>query len=338
MQNSDGIIIILAYPDTVVRPAYWEPSSKIWPKIGIGSKHAVQAGHAALLLIKKNQPTINYFDFGRYITSYGNGRVRCKETDPELTITITAQFKNNVLINLSEILLWIEKHPEKTHGDGRLVASLHEDINFKKAQQYIYNLVDKKEISYGVFIKKGSNCARFVTDTIINTSNHKNIVKKLKKSNLLTPSPIGNVIKGTTSNRIYTVYQQKITLYKNSSILKEYKASFFKKFDYEPNLLGTEKPNSEVFELKNGTWLGGIGSGAWFVIEKKITEKQYKISRFNHKGIKDFTGVFKTKTTDFKIEEKHFFIHPSNCNEVFIKQHNCTFLFYNKDIILPPLF
>ena len=35
--NSDGIIIILSYPDTVVRPAYWETLSSFWPKIGIGS-------------------------------------------------------------------------------------------------------------------------------------------------------------------------------------------------------------------------------------------------------------------------------------------------------------
>ena len=94
MKISDGIIIMLSYPDTVVRPAYWEFSSKIWPKIGVGGKHAVQAGHAALLLLQKNNSEINYFDFGRYITSYGNGRVRCKETDPELEITIPAKFKN----------------------------------------------------------------------------------------------------------------------------------------------------------------------------------------------------------------------------------------------------
>lgn len=92
-QQNNGIIIILSYPDTIVRPAYWEPSSKIWPLFGIGGKHAVQAGHAALLLIKKESSEINYFDFGRYITSYGNGRVRSKETDPELMIPLKAKFE-----------------------------------------------------------------------------------------------------------------------------------------------------------------------------------------------------------------------------------------------------
>ena len=149
MQNSDGIIIILSYPDTIVRPAYWEPSSKIWPLIGIGGKHAVQAGHAALLLIKKEQSEINYFDFGRYITTYGNGRVRSKDTDPDVLISIEAKFDDGKLINLKEILLWIENHPEKTHGDGRLVASMHDEINFNKANDYIHQLIAEKEIPYG---------------------------------------------------------------------------------------------------------------------------------------------------------------------------------------------
>ena len=69
MQAPSGIIIILSYPDTIVRPAYWETFSKFWSKIGVGGDHAVRAGHAALLLIKKDTSEINYFDFGKYITS-----------------------------------------------------------------------------------------------------------------------------------------------------------------------------------------------------------------------------------------------------------------------------
>ena len=42
MINSNGIIIILAYPDTIVRPAYWEKLSNFWPIIGVGGRHAVQ--------------------------------------------------------------------------------------------------------------------------------------------------------------------------------------------------------------------------------------------------------------------------------------------------------
>ncbi|QTD37710.1 hypothetical protein JL193_16885 [Polaribacter batillariae] len=325
MHNSNGIIIILSYPDTVVRPAYWERLSGFWPKIGIGGKHAVQAGHAAFLLIKKEKPEINYFDFGRYITSYGNGRVRSKETDPELAIPIVARFKNNTLTNLSEILLWVENHPKKTHGDGRLVASINEDINFEKAKLFINQLIEKKEIPYGAFLKNGTNCARFVTDTIIAASNNKKITNQLKTSNLFTPSPIGNVIKGTTENIIYETYNQHITEYKNRSIIKEYKASFFNKFNHEPNLKGTEEPNLAAFNLKNGTWLGGIGSGAWFNIEEKVSNNTYKIARYTSEGIKDFESIFMIDNALFNHQKEYKFVHPTTCKEVFIEQNNHIF-------------
>jgi hypothetical protein len=325
MQNSDGIIIILSYPDTIVRPAYWEVLSNFWTKIGVGCEHGVQAGHAALLLIKKGTSEINYFDFGRYITSYGNGRVRSKETDPELEVAIAAQFNNNELLNLEEILLWIENHPEKTHGDGRLIAGIHEEVNFNKAKKFIHQLIKEKEIPYGVFKKTATNCARFVTDTIIASSENKKIGKQLKKSKLLTPSPIGNVIKATTNNTIYEVYRQQISNYKNRSIVKEYKAFFVNNFGDILDIKGTEVPDLDIFELKKATWLGGIGSGAWFKIEDKIDNETYKISRHTPKGEKDFEGLFSLKAPDFNPLEDYEFIYPTNCQEVYIEQNTKTF-------------
>lgn len=325
-QDSDGIIVILAYPDTIVRPAYTEFSSKIWPKIGIGGKHAVKAGHAALLLIKKNALEIQYFDFGRYITTFGFGRVRSKETDAELVVPITAKFKDNKLVNLNEILLWVEKHPQKTHGDGKLVTTVNHKINYEKALTYIEGLISMKEIPYGAFTK-GSNCARFVTDTIIAASTKKKITRKLKTSNLFTPSPIGNVIKGSTTDEIFEVFKQKITKYKNRSIVKEYKESFLQKFDHQPNLIGTEKPDVKAFHLKKGTWLGGIGSGAWFTISKQNNGDNFEIKRFTSKGELNFSGIFQVKTYGFNLSEKYDFLHPTNCSQAYVKQGDIIFEF-----------
>lgn len=325
--KSDGVLIILSYPDTVVRPAYREFSSKIWPKIGIGSKHAVQAGHAALLLIKKNKTEIKYFDFGRYITTNNYGRVRSVETDPELFIPIKAEFDDNQLKNLEDILLWIENHPEKTHGSGRLIAGLNEQINYDKALSFILYLIDEKEIPYGAFIKKGTNCARFVKDTIIASTTNKKIKSQLKTSNLFTPSPIGNVIKATTSEKVYKVYQQKITLYKNRSILKEYKACFFNKLDAKLNLVGTELPDRSKFELKNGTWLGGIGSGAWFTIERQASDVIYIIARYTVDGRKEFEKQFTIENVGFDIKLNFEFVYPSNFTEMHIIQHHRKYIF-----------
>jgi hypothetical protein len=325
MINSNGIIIILAYPDTIVRPAYWEKLSNFWPIIGVGGRHAVQAGHAALLLIQNNKSVINYYDFGRYITTYGNGRTRSKETDPELEISILAKFKNNKLSNTEEILLYIERNSKKTHGNGRLIASVHEEIDFDKAQKFIHQLIDKKEQPYGAFIKHGNNCARFVSDVIIASSQNKKITKQLRKSNILSPSPIGNVIKSNTNNTIYNIYNQQLSNYKNRSILKEYKTTFFNKFYEKPDLKGSEYPDLEIFNLINGTWLGGLGSGAWFSLKEVINEETYKIARYTVCGVKDFEGLFLLKNKKFNALENYKFVHPTNCIQVYIQQKNNLF-------------
>jgi hypothetical protein len=278
-------------------------------------------------LIKKNDSKINYFDFGRYITSYGNGRVRSEETDPEVYIPIKAKFKNTDLVNLQEILLWIEKHPEKTHGNGRLIASVNHKINYNLAQKFIHSLLNKKELPYGAFVKKGSNCARFVTDTLISSCSQKSIVLKLKSSYLLTPSPIGNTLKGKTINEVYKVENQVIKEYKNRSILKEYRTTFFNRLDNNLNLIGTELPDKEKFNLKNATWLSGIGSGAWFKIEYQIDTKFYKIVRFCYQGNKDFEAIFTVNKSCFNHLLEHEFLHPTNCKEILVKQNNKIYTF-----------
>ena len=115
------------------------------------------------------------------------------------------------------------------------------------------------------------------------------------------------------------------TKYKNRSVIKEYRASFLNKFEGSPNLKGTEMPNLEVFQPKNGTWLGGIGSGAWFKIERKISDKKYKIARYTSDGIKDFENDFLIDNDVFNHEKHHQFIHPTNCTEIYIQQNNIIY-------------
>ena len=325
MLHSNGIMVMLSYPDTFVRPATWEFSSRFWPYLGIGQKNAIQAGHAALLLIKKNETEINYFDFGRYITSYKNGRVRSKETDVELAIPISANFKKGSLTNLKEILLWIEKHPEKTHGEGRLIASVNEAIDYQKAFDYIHQCILQKEISYGAFNKNGSNCARFVADTLRISTTQRKIKTALKAFKVITSSPIGNVIKGKTTSKIHEVYQGKYREYLNRSIFKEYKNCFFNKLNTEISTIGTEFPNKELFFPERATWLGGIGSGAWFQIVKKERHDTYKIARYNASGQKDFEGIFRFDEEGFDPTQEYQFVHPTNCLEAFVHQKGKKF-------------
>ena len=326
MKNSTGSIIILSYPDTVVRHAYTEFSSKVWPLLGIGGKNKVQAGHAALVLISKETKECLYYDFGRYITSYGNGRVRSKNTDVELEVPINADFKGGILQNTQEILLWLEAHPEKTHGDDRLVAAVNDDVDFDLAFQFIEELQKQGEVPYGAFDKVGTNCARFVTDALINSVTVSKTRRKLKQSYLITPSPIGNVIKGNSTDKIYSVYKQRVETYSNRSILKEYFSCFLNKVDQSVDERGTVLPPQDVI-VEKSTWLGGIGSGAWFKIVEKISDIEYRIARFDKKGEQDLDGVYKVNNPDFSLCKDYSFVYPSTCEVCKIEQAGTVFVF-----------
>ena len=180
----------------------------------------------------------------------------------------------------------------------------------KKASTFINSYINQKEIPYGAFIKNGSNCARFVADTLRSSTLQKKIKTKLTISYLCTPSPIGNVLKGTT-NTIYQVYNTKVSPYTNRSILKEYKSCFFNKFDTAPSIMEGEIQQKQVFNSKKGTWLAGCGSGAWFTIEEKIDTINYRVSRYTYTGKKDFEGVFKMSENGFDMNLEYQFIHPT---------------------------
>lgn len=321
-----GYIIVLAYPETVVRTATKEISSKIWPLFGVGGKHSVMAGHAAFLLVSKNTGAVNYFDFGRYVTSEGMGRARSEKTDCELAIPISAVFDRDAIVNLEEILFFVEKHPEKTHGAGRMIASVNAHINYEKAFRFVENLQKKGEVPYGAFLKKGSNCARFVTDVLLHATYDQQCRKKLRRSKFFTPSPIGNVVNGKTEEKIVEVHRQKIRSYKYDSVLKEHRNYFLKKVSQEINKYGNMMPLKSFYNPPNGQWLSGIGAGAWFEIEKCV-KNCYTISRRGAKGELHVRDSFLVNQSGFEIEKPYKFLHGSHCNICWVQQRRKVYVF-----------
>ena len=109
--NNTGILLTLAYPETIVMVAK-EWYSPLMRHVGIGKKNYLRAGHAALVLIDKETGVLEYHDFGRYITSEPNGRVRGRETDFELHFPIKAEIKEGEIRNLDEILKFLATNPK----------------------------------------------------------------------------------------------------------------------------------------------------------------------------------------------------------------------------------
>lgn len=302
----NGKIIALAFPDTYVKGST-ELICKLLPYVGLGTKDYIKAGHAALVLVNNKTGSLQYFDFGRYVTPPGCGRVRSAETDVELAIDFKAEIaEDDSLLNLDEILLWLEANPLKTHGSGRLLASVCDTVNYKKAFNYLKELQNRGSIPYGVFEKDGSNCSRLVTETLLVSTQEKRIIKKLNFNKLFTPSTVGNVEIGATNRVVYEVYDGAVNVYKGSAF-KENLTNYFDKRNIP------KKCNSKAIVVpKNLQTLGGTGSTAYFeIVPEILPEAHYRIKRYNELLEVDFDGVFYSE--EFNLGESYNFTYDSHC-------------------------
>lgn len=329
MTNS-GIILTLAYPETIVMVAdeWYSPYMRY---LGIGKKNYVRAGHAALVLINKATGILEYHDFGRYITPIPNGRVRGKNTDHELDFTIQAEISEGKIKNLDDILEFLATHPKLTHGDGKLIASVCSTIDYDKARSHITRMQNRHFIRYAAFIKDGCNCARFVTDSLIASVTDFKIKKRLKKSKWFTPSTIGNVVIADTENHIYEVsVNGEISTYQ-SSVKKDNRRYFLDRLkDYSPNFVGTLEPKQIDAKVHHAQWLDGIAAGAWFELYHTEQIHIYRFRRISpHENI-DVDALYVIDDISFDYYEKYRFIQYSNCAFFHIEQRSKVYKFQLK--------
>ncbi|MFC5046861.1 DUF6695 family protein [Aquimarina hainanensis] len=316
-----GKIISLAFPDTFVKLSD-ETFVKFLSYVGIGTSQYIKAGHAAFVLIDNQTGRAEYFDFGRYITPKGKGRVRSAITDVELEMGIQASFaEDGKLSNVEEFLLWLEASPEKTHGEGRLIASVCDYIYYDKVKSFILGMQEKRSVPYKAFGKHGSNCSRIVTDAILAGTDHPVIRKGLLWNKKFTPSPLGNVEKSSLENPIYETIDGVVKRYSGSIFKENLKNYFDKKVP-----VGNSSDN-ECERIDDADFLEGIGSSAYFKLENSEKEQHYVISRYTESGILDFKGVFKEKKGRFDSCIPFSFQYESNCKECYVKQNETVFVF-----------
>lgn len=320
-----GKIIPIAFPDTYVRYSDEKVLHYLFPLVGLGRKKQIKAGHTLLLLIENATGIIQYFDFGRYVTPKGLGRVRSATTDAELHIPIKAEIDaNGEIKNIEDILIWMESHPEKTHGQGRLVASVCHEIDYTKAFTFLNNLQNQGSVPYKTFGNIGSNCSRLVADSLIHSMNNEKAVKALIRNSKFTPSPLGNIKYGANGGTIYNVFNKEVSVY-NKSILKENLTNYF-----DPNI--PKNSTAALTKLppkkENAQLLYGVGSSAYFEIESNSNSKSlFTIKRYNESFIQDFEDIFRIDKPGFDINIDYQFVYDSNCNYCHIKQKNVIYRF-----------
>lgn len=326
MENS-GIIITIAYPETVVRVSTEWAVSNLY-LLGFGKKNYLRAGHAALILIDKTNGKLDYYDFGRYVTPLSTGRVRGKLTDHELDFPLHATIQNDTIANLDDILKFLATHPKLTHGEGMMLASVCDEIDYNNAENYIKRLQGEGLIKYAAFGKTGSNCSRFVTETLIASTTNINIRRKLKKSKWFTPSTIGNVLIANTQKHIYEISETGlITIFKSSKFKENRKFFLDGLKHHQPNFNGNLEPRTNVVHHENAQWLSGIGGGAWFELYCLGHESEFRFRRISPYGNVDVDGVYKVSESGFDCKRDYKFVPYSNCHFFHIKQHETIFRF-----------
>lgn len=171
MHNSNATLFALAWPDTkVTHEGKWYDYPMKW--IGAIDKEGYyNAGHAAFILINHANGDVHYFDFGRYHAPLKHGRVRDKETDPDVEVPIKAVIENDEIKNIEEILL--ERFNNKAcHGIGRLTASIVHHIDFEKAYKKAKEIQAREAIKYGPFEPSGTTCSRLVVQVVLASTNN----------------------------------------------------------------------------------------------------------------------------------------------------------------------
>jgi len=310
----DGKLIVLAYPDTFVKMSD-ELLCKFLPLVGLGTRHYIKAGHAALVLISNATGLAEYYDFGRYVTPNGLGRVRSAVTDTELHIPIKAKLDSQgSLANANEFLLWLDANPDKTHGSGRLLASICDRIDYSKSRNYILALQERGSIPYGAFAKQGSNCSRFVAETLLAGTSDPKIIKRLNWNKKFTPSTVGNVEKAATESNIFEVHKGTVKPFSGSALKENLRNYFDKKH-------GKSKQNGlPAKPTATAQCLSGIGSSAWFDLSaNESNNNTFVIKRFNELGTLDFQGVFKANDI-LRVDKPYKFVYDSHCAVCHIEQ------------------
>lgn len=196
----NGFAIVLAWPETLCKQAggWYEPITRF---LGFNKNGYYKIGHAAIVLVNDQTGICQYFDFGRYHSPYGFGRVRSAFTDHDLKIETTAEILEHGIENLNEILTELY-YNKSTHGTGPINATLTR-IDYNAALEKTLQMQACEFIEYGPLLPKGTNCSRFVNTVAL--AGKPSFLEQMALTFPLTisPSPMWNLT--ATGNQITIV-------------------------------------------------------------------------------------------------------------------------------------
>lgn len=303
-----GIAIVLAWPETYCKNAgSWYDG--LMSRLRICLNGFYRVGHSAIVLIDSNNGSCYYFDFGRYHSPVGNGRVRDVETDNDLIILDLADnSEEQIVAGIKNITKGLESKLS-CHGQGQIIYS-SVVIDFAKA----YSFAKRKQLSgalpYGPFVVNGSNCSRFVRSVLLNSGLRFTDWLKIKFLLPFTPTPASNVSAFRKRFEVFT--------HKGACELLTYAS---------PGILPPpDRPSGISLEAK---WLSGEGAGSWFYLSKQ--GNNYSMCRYSSSGELECKGTFMLEenntSKEFNITQFYEFDYLSHCQQIKVRQQSCVFIF-----------
>lgn len=339
------IALPLAWPDQTARGD--EKWMRLLKRIGLVKNLNFRVGHAAVVLISRTTGQICYFDFGRYITPRGYGRARSAAFDPRLRLYTIARFDRHTgkLSNLEEILAELHQKEYATHGGGRLLCSICENVSFAKGIRYAEDLVNQGPILYGALARNNNSCSRYVAQILVKAMSKEDPrVRLILFPEFVKASPTSNVVNASTDRTVYC--------YANG-ILEKCSMRRFRSFVFQVNLLKDNFTTSGAQRLSDdrrmgqisepprvagvpadAQWLGGIGEGKWFVLHEG--SDGYEIRRYDMSGRVDY-AVFCQPDQPFDASQPYTFTFDVHCNRHVVRQGTTRIAFLTQTSDIAPL-
>ncbi len=200
--TEDGLLVALAWPDA------WCRNSGAWydgllENIGFSKDGASPVGHAALMLVNRENGKAEYFDCGRYGEAKDLAIVRNAQDFPELELEERVRFdRYGKPLNLNSLLQEIQDFPYLE--DYKRLEYHSYPVNHAACRSKIESEIKDGPKVYGPFHLEGSNCARFVMKALI-AGEEKPEMAKLKY--FPSPSP-GKLVQLNTTKKLWSRLMQ----------------------------------------------------------------------------------------------------------------------------------
>ena len=299
LEENQDLALVMAWPDQTARGD--ERWMAILKQLGIVKNLNFKVGHAAIILVHRQTGSLAYFDFGRYITPRGYGRARSVESDPRLALETEARVADDgTIVNLNEILDELHQLEDATHGGGRLFFSVTNGLSYPMAKQFAKAIVDQGPIKYGAIATGNNSCSRFVAQVLLAGFTDKHQARRrITLPECIKPSPMSNVVNASPDRTVYCYHEGKLeTLRMNrwhslsfqvDQLLHNLSADKSKNLpsDCEPGNIAEPQQRPETVPAA-AQWLGGIGEGAWFILEQDIDNNALLVSKYAMDGSEEY--------------------------------------------------